>query len=72
MLSPGLHFVSYDDGREANGDWEQDAVENTSGSHSELLESQGIRDQSPEIRGYISVILTSKFTYFVIKGTVFC
>ena len=29
MLSPGLHFVSYDDGTEANVGWEQDAVKNT-------------------------------------------
>jgi hypothetical protein len=49
MLRPGLHFVFYDDGREANGGWEQDAVENvqTSGSHSSLHESQWIRDQFP-------------------------
>jgi len=29
MLRPGLHFVSYDDEREANGSSVEDAVENT-------------------------------------------
>jgi hypothetical protein len=62
----GVCTVCYEDGTEANGGLEKDAVENTqtSGSHSAFHEPKGPATSSQGMRRYISVMRIINLAYF--------